>query len=74
VVGFICVFSHGAMMKKNNNSLIKDEISMFWSLLACLLYKQSILVTTITIKEGLGSFFLVAISTIGGGIYFHFLS
>jgi hypothetical protein len=31
-VGFICVFSQGAMMKRNNNSLTKDEILMFLSL------------------------------------------
>jgi hypothetical protein len=33
VVGFICVFSHGAVMKKNKNSLTKDEILTFLSLL-----------------------------------------
>jgi hypothetical protein len=27
-----------------------------------------------TIREGLGSFFLVAISIVSGGIYLHFLS
>jgi hypothetical protein len=32
------------------------------------------LVAIISIKEGLGSFFLTAINTIGGGIYLHFLS
>jgi hypothetical protein len=42
--------------------------------LACLLYKQLVLATIITIKEGLGSFFFTAISTIGGGIYLHFIS
>jgi hypothetical protein len=40
---------------------------------ACLLYKQLVLATMITIMEGLGSFFFVVISIIGGGIYFHFL-
>jgi hypothetical protein len=34
VVGFICVVSHGPMMKRSNNSLTKDEISAFLSLLA----------------------------------------
>jgi hypothetical protein len=34
VVGFICVFFHGAMMKRNNRSLTKDEILVFLSLLA----------------------------------------
>jgi hypothetical protein len=34
VVGFICDFSHGAMMKRSNKSLTKDEISTFLSLLA----------------------------------------
>jgi len=34
VVGFICDFSHGAMMKRSNMSLTKDEISTFLSLLA----------------------------------------
>jgi len=34
VVGFICVFSHDVMMKKNNNYLTKDEILAFLSLLA----------------------------------------
>jgi hypothetical protein len=34
VVGFICVFSHGGVMKRNNMSLTKDEISTFLSLLA----------------------------------------
>jgi hypothetical protein len=34
VVGFICVFSHGAMMKRSNRSLTKDEILAFLSLLA----------------------------------------
>ncbi len=28
----------------------------------------------VTIREGLGSFFLVAISIVSGGIYLHFLS
>jgi hypothetical protein len=40
---------------------------------ACLLYKQLVLATMITIMEGLGSFLFFVISTIGGGIYFHFL-
>jgi hypothetical protein len=34
VVGFICIFSQGAMMKRSNMSLTKDEISTFLSLLA----------------------------------------
>ncbi len=34
MVGFICVFSHGAMMKRNIKSLTKDEISVFLNLLA----------------------------------------
>jgi len=34
VVRFICVFSHGAVMKRRNRSLTKDEISVFLSLLA----------------------------------------
>jgi hypothetical protein len=34
VVGFICVFSHGAMMKRSNKFSTKDEISAFLSLLA----------------------------------------
>jgi len=38
------------------------------------LHKQPILAIIIIIWEGLGSFFLVAISTVGGGIYLHFLS
>jgi hypothetical protein len=33
-MGFICVFSHGAVMKRSNKSLTKDEISTFLSLLA----------------------------------------
>ncbi len=33
MVGFICVFFHDVVMKRNM-SLIKDEISMFLSLLA----------------------------------------
>jgi len=33
-VGFICVFSNGAMMKGSNISLTKDEILAFLSLLA----------------------------------------
>jgi hypothetical protein len=36
--------------------------------LACVFYKQPILAAIITIREGLGSFFLAAISTRGGGI------
>jgi hypothetical protein len=32
---FIWVFSHGAMMKKSNNSLTKDDILTFWNKLAC---------------------------------------
>jgi hypothetical protein len=38
------------------------------------LYKHPVLVAIITIREGLGSFFLSTISTIGGGIYLRFLS
>jgi hypothetical protein len=30
---FICVVFHGAMMKRNNRSLTKDEISAFLGLL-----------------------------------------
>jgi hypothetical protein len=41
---------------------------------ACLLYKQPVLDTIITIREGLGSFFLVAVSIVDGEIYLHFLS
>jgi hypothetical protein len=33
MVGFICVFSDCAMMKRSNRSLTKDEISTFLSLL-----------------------------------------
>jgi hypothetical protein len=33
-VGFICVFSHDAMMKKSTRSLTKDEILAFLNLLA----------------------------------------
>jgi hypothetical protein len=33
-VGFICVFSHGAVIKRSNRSLTKDEIWAFLSLLA----------------------------------------
>jgi hypothetical protein len=33
-VGFIRIFSHNAMMKRNNKSLTKDEILAFLSLLA----------------------------------------
>ncbi len=33
-MGFICVFFHDVVMKRSNMSLIKDEISMFLSLLA----------------------------------------
>jgi hypothetical protein len=33
-VGFICVFSHGAMMKRSNRSLTKDEILALLSLFA----------------------------------------
>jgi len=42
--------------------------------LVCLLYKHLVLVAIITIREGLGSFFLAAISIVGGGIYLCFLS
>jgi hypothetical protein len=38
------------------------------------LYKQPILVAIITIKKGLGLFFLDAISIVGGGIYLRFFS
>jgi hypothetical protein len=38
------------------------------------LYKQLVLAVIIIIREGLGSFFLVAISIVGGGIYLRFLS
>jgi len=38
------------------------------------LYKQTVLAAIITIRESLGSFFLVAIITIGGKIYLHFFS
>jgi len=34
VVRFICVFFHDAMMKRNNNSLTKDEILAFLKLIA----------------------------------------
>ncbi len=34
MVKFICVFFHSAMMKRNNRSLTKDEISVFLGLLA----------------------------------------
>jgi hypothetical protein len=34
VVGFICIFSHGAVMKKSNKSLTKDEILAFLNLFA----------------------------------------
>jgi hypothetical protein len=34
VVGFICDFSLGGVMKRSNMSLTKDEISTFLSLLA----------------------------------------
>jgi hypothetical protein len=32
-MGFMCIFSHGAMMKKINNSLKNDEIPTFYRLL-----------------------------------------
>jgi hypothetical protein len=70
-VRFICVILHDAMMKRSNSSLTKDDILAFRSLLVvqatCPCYE-------IIIREGLGSFFFVAIHTIGGGIYLHFLS
>ncbi len=34
VVGFICDFSHGGVMKRSNKSLTKDEISTFLNLFA----------------------------------------
>ncbi len=34
MVKFICVFYYGAMMKRSNKSLTKDEISAFLGLLA----------------------------------------
>jgi hypothetical protein len=34
VVGFIYIFSHGVVMKRNNSSLTKDEILAFWNLFA----------------------------------------
>jgi len=42
--------------------------------LACLLYKQLVLVAIITIREGLGSYFFATVNTVGGGIYLCFLS
>jgi hypothetical protein len=43
---FICIFFHGAMMKRSNMSLTKDEIS--W---ACLLYKQLVQKLTKALQE-----------------------
>ncbi len=37
MVGFICVFSHGVVMKMNNNSLTNNEILAFCSLLVTIL-------------------------------------
>jgi hypothetical protein len=47
-VGFICVFSHDAMMKRSKMFMTKDEISMFLSLLASQATYQKVYKSTTT--------------------------
>jgi hypothetical protein len=59
MVGFICVFSHRAVMKKNNNSLTKDEILAF--LRVFLMYKQRIQRLTRRLQQIHLNFYLLMI-------------
>ncbi len=71
MVGFICVFSHSVVMKRNNSFVTKDEILTFWSSLAI---QAAYLCYHNYNKERFGFIFSCCIYTIDGEIYLRFLS